>query len=99
MVAYEPRKRPTFDEILNHPFLKDMKELTSKEEDQIKKELEELFTGDIINTPEERYKKNEETIENEHLKTRAGENEEDTIFKNKDLESKPVNKIIKLILK
>ena len=25
MISYEPSERPTFDEILNHPFLKDMK--------------------------------------------------------------------------
>ena len=92
MVAYEPNKRPTFDEILNHPFLKDMKELTPKEEDQIKNELENLFIDYIIYTPEERYEENENTINNEHLITRAGESEEDAIFKDKKLEPKKIPK-------
>ena len=91
MVAYDPSKRPTFDEILNHPFLKDVKEITPKEEDQIKKELEKLFNDHIIYTPEERYEENENTINNEHLIGRAGENEEDTIFKNKGLEPKKIS--------
>ena len=93
MVAYDPSKRPTFDEILNHPFLKDVKELTPKEEDQIKKELEKLFNDHIIYTPEERYEENENTINNEHLIGRAGENEEDIIFKNKGFEPKKSLKI------
>ena len=93
MVAYEPNKRQTFHEILNHPFLKDVKELTPKEEDQIKNELENLFIDYIIYTPEERYEENENTINNEHLITRAGENEEDEIFKDKKLEPKKSLKI------
>ena len=77
-----------------------MKELTPKEEDQIKKELEKLFNDHIIYTPEERYEENENAINNEHLMARAGENEEDTIFKNKGLEPKNIKKIfINLILK
>ena len=68
-----------------------MKELTPKEEDQIKKELEKLFNDHIIYTPEERYEENENTINNEHLIGRAGENEEDTIFKNKGLEPKKIS--------
>ncbi len=91
MVAYEPNKRPTFDEILNHPFLKDMKELTPKEEDQIKNELENLFIDYIIYTSEERYEENEKTIKNEHLETKAGESKGDKIFENKDLEPKKIS--------
>ena len=73
-------------------FLKDMKELTPKEEDQIKNELENLFNEDIIYSTEERYEENENTINNELLKARAGENEENGIFKNKDLEPKKISK-------
>ena len=43
MVAYKPGERPTFDDILNHPFLKDVKELTPEEEVKIREELEELY--------------------------------------------------------
>ncbi len=93
MVAYEPSERPTFDEILSHPFLKDMKELTQKEEDQIRDELEKLFNKNIIFTAGERYEENENTINNEHIKARAGENEEeeDVFFKNKQLEPKKIS--------
>ena len=91
MVAYKPSERPTFDEILKHPFLKDVKDLTKEEEDKIKKELENLFNKYIIYAEEEKYEENENIIKDEHLKTRTGESEEEVIFTNKDLEPKKIS--------
>ena len=92
MVAYEPDERPTFDEILKHPFLKDVINLTPEEENKIREELEILFTTEIINSQGETYEYNESVINNEHLNTRAGEGKEDEIFTNKKLEPKKISK-------
>ena len=92
MVAYEPDERPTFDEILKHPFLKDVINLTPDEENEIRKELEILFTKKIINSEGETYEDNEKVIKDEDLKTRAGESKEDEIFENKKLEPKKISK-------
>ena len=66
MVAYKPSERPTFDEILKHPFLKDVINLTQDEENEIREELEILFTTEIINSQGETYEYNEKVINDEH---------------------------------
>ena len=93
MIAYEPSERPKFDEILDHPFLKDVINLTPNEENEIRQELEILFNTEIINSEGETYEYNESIINDEDLKTRAGESEKDEIFTNKKLEP---NKSLKI---
>ena len=92
MVAYEPDERPTFDEILKHPFLKDVINLTPEEENKIREELEILFTTEIINSQGETYEYNESVINNEHLTTRAGESKQDEIFEDKSIQPKKISK-------
>jgi len=91
MASHKPKKRPTFKEILDHPFLKEVKNLTKEQEAQIKKELEDLYNNHIKNDSII-YKSNDDIINNEHLKTRAGESKGDVIFENKKLEPKKISK-------
>ncbi len=91
MVSHKPKKRPTFEEILNHPFLKEVNNLTKEQEIQIKKELEDLYNNHIKKVVKV-YKSNDDIINNEHLITRAGESKGDVIFENKKLEPKKISK-------
>ena len=43
MVAHNPEERPTFDEILNSAWLKEVSNLTEDEETKIKNELTEKY--------------------------------------------------------
>ena len=92
IMALKPSERPKFDEILDHPFLKDVINLTPDEENEIRQELEILFNTEIINSEGETYEYNESIINDEDLKTRAGESEKDEIFTNKKLEPKKISK-------
>ena len=91
MVAYDPKERPSFGKILDHPFLKDVKDLTQEEENQIKNELENLFNNHIKNQVPI-YLSNESVINNEHLTTRAGESKQDEIFEDKSMQPKKIPK-------
>ena len=91
MVSHKPKKRPTFKEILEHPFLKEVNNLTKEQEIQIKKELEDLYNNHIKKVTKV-YKSNDDIINNEHLITRAGESKGDVIFENKKLEPKKIFK-------
>ena len=66
MVAFEPGERPTFDEILNSAWLKDVSNLTQGDEDKIKKELKEKYD----NFKSEKEVKFEKKIEKEGLITK-----------------------------
>ena len=91
MVSHKPKKRPTFKEILEHPFLKEVNNVTKEQEIQIKKELEDLYNNHIKKVTKV-YKSNDDIINNEHLITRAGESKGDVIFENKKLEPKKISK-------
>ena len=91
MVSHKPKKRPTFKEILEHPFLKEVNNLTKEQEIQIKKELEDLYNNHIKKVTKV-YKSNDDIINNEHLITRAGESKGDVIFEDKKLEPKKISK-------
>jgi len=84
MVAYNPDKRPTLEQILNSDWLKEVSNLTEDEEKKIKKELEDIH--DEIKNPEE--KKIEQKIEDEKLITRSGGNDDDKIFTDTNLKPK-----------
>ena len=43
MIAYNPDERPSFNEILKHPWFDEVSNLSQEEEEQIKKELEEIY--------------------------------------------------------
>ena len=87
MVAFEPGERPTFDEILNNVWLKEVSNLTQDEENKIKKELKKKYATfksvkEIII---------EEKIETEDLITRSGGNDGKNIFKDHSLKPKKIS--------
>ena len=89
MVAYDPGERPTFDEILNDAWLKDVSNLTEDEEKEIKKELNEKY--DKFKTENEVIV--EDKIESEGLTTRSGGDDDDnSIFKDHHLKPKKITK-------
>ena len=83
MVAYNPDKRPTLEQILNSDWLKVVSNLDD-EEKKIKKELEDIH-NEIKNLEE---KKIEQKIKDENLITRSSGNDEDKIFTDKNLKPK-----------
>jgi len=90
MVAFEQDKRPTCSEILTHHWFNEVNNLTQAEEEEIKKQLEEIYS--FIKQGEEIYSLIDNKIQEENLITRAGETEKDEIFINKNLEPKKISK-------
>ncbi len=91
MVAYKQEERPSFEEILNHPWFNEVNNLTQDKENEIKKELKGIH--DIIKQGDEVFLSIESKINEEKLKTRGGETEKEEIFKNKELEPKKSQRI------
>ena len=89
MVAYEPGDRPSFNEILNDPWLEDLSNLSKEEEDGIKDDLNEIYENNIKDIKEITIKKK---ISSENLKTRGG-NDEFSIFPKEKIEQKKYLKI------
>ena len=84
MVAHNPKERPTFEEILNSAWLKDVSNLTEEEENKIKDELKEKY--DKFKSENEIFV--EEKIDSEGLETRGGGDDENDIFKDRSLKPK-----------
>ena len=87
MVAFEPGERPTFEEILNSAWLKDVSNLTQDEEDKIKKELDGKYT-DFRSVKEVDIGKK---IKDEGLITRSGGDDGNDIFKDHSLKPKKIS--------
>ena len=90
MVAYKQEERPSFEEILNHPWFNEVNNLTQDQENEIKNELKGIH--DIIKQGDEVFLSIKSKIKEEKLKTRGGETENEEIFKNKELEPKNIPK-------
>ena len=88
MVAYNPKERPTFEEILNSAWLKDVNNLTEEEENKIKDELKEKYD----NFKSENEICVEKKIDSEKLETRGGGDDENDIFKDRSLKPKKITK-------
>ena len=88
MVAHNPKERPTFEEILNSAWLKDVSNLTEEEENKIKDELKEKY--DNFKSENEVFV--EEKIDSEKLETRGGGDDENDIFKDRSLKPKKITK-------
>ena len=88
MVAHNPKERPTFEEILNSAWLKDVSNLTEEEENKIKDELKEKY--DKFKSENEIFV--EEKIDSEKLETRGGGDDENDIFKDRSLKPKKITK-------
>ena len=88
MVAHNPKERPTFEEILNSAWLKDVSNLTEEEENKIKDELKEKY--DKFKSENEIFV--EEKIDSEGLETRGGGDDENDIFKDRSLKPKKITK-------
>ena len=88
MVAHNPEERPTFDEILNSAWLKEVSNLTEDEEKKIKKELTEKYD----NFKSENEICVEKKIDSEKLETRGGGDDENDIFKDRSLKPKKITK-------
>ena len=88
MVAHNPKERPTFEEILNSAWLKDLSNLTEEEENKIKDELKEKY--DNFKSENEVFV--EEKIDSEKLETRGGGDDENDIFKDRSLKPKKITK-------
>ena len=88
MVAHNPKERPTFEEILNSAWLKDVSNLTEEEENKIKDELKEKY--DNFKSENEIFV--EEKIDSEGLETRGGGDDENDIFKDRSLKPKKITK-------
>ena len=88
MVAHNPKERPTFEEILNSAWLKDVSNLTEEEENKIKDELKEKY--DNFKSENEIFV--EEKIDSEGLETRGGGEDENDIFKDRSLKPKKITK-------
>ena len=89
MVTNRIDERPDLDTILNDdPWLNEVNNLSQNEENQIIEELngirEDIKTDNEIDI--------EEKIEEEHLKTRSGNNDEDTTYFEKNIKSKKLPK-------
>ena len=90
MVAYKQEERPSFEEILNHPWFNEVNNLTQNQENEIKNELKGIH--DIIKQGDEVFLSIKSKIKEEKLKTRGDETENEEIFKNKELEPKNIPK-------
>ena len=88
MVAHNPKERPTFEEILNSAWLKEVSNLTEDEENKIKDELKEKY--DKFKSENEIFV--EEKIDSEGLETRGGGDDENDIFKDRSLKPKKITK-------
>ena len=88
MVSFKPEERPTLDKILNNAWLKEVSNLTQLQDDEIKKELKAKY-----NTLKSEKEKNiEKKVKEEHLITRGGEDDKDSIFRNSNLKPKKISK-------
>ena len=68
MVAYNPNERPSCGQILNHPWFDEVKNLSREDEEEIKREIKDIY--DIIIKDKEIYKSIEKKILDEKVKTR-----------------------------
>ena len=94
MVAFDAHERPTFDDILNGPYLAEVKNLSKNEEDELIDELTTIYSeldntiidenGNEINI--------EQKVEKEGLITRSIGNNENALFKDHNLKPKKISK-------
>ena len=86
MIAYNPENRPSIEKIFKSNWLKEINNLSQDEENEINKELDEIFK-DLLKVEIE-IQKAYNIIEKYGLKTKCGENDENAIFKDKRLKPK-----------
>ena len=68
MVAYNPNERPSCGQILNHPWFDEVNKLSPEDEEEIKREIKDIY--DIMIKDKEIYKSIEKKILDEKVITR-----------------------------